>query len=196
VHSHVLEVKEIAMFAASRRSLTRQRNSPQLSEAVIHEALGDDHWRLDDGRSAQQATSCLIRPEAGDRVLLVCMADTSHYVLHVLARVEPRNATLSVPGADSLAIRQNHVDVAATQTIALRAACEVEISAAQGTLSLRGRDVLTSAVQSLVHTARSCVSQVDRFMLDARELLRLHGEQTIVTARQDAKIDAERVSLG
>jgi hypothetical protein len=184
------------MFAASRRSLTRQRNSPQLSEAVIHEALGDDHWRLDDGRSARQATSCLITPQPGDRVLLVCMADESHYVLHVLARVQCHNATLTVPGADSLAIRQNRVDVAATQSIALRAACEVEITAAQGALSLCGHDVLTSAVQSLVHTARSYVGQVDRFLLDARQLLRLHGENAIVTARQDAKIDAERVSLG
>ncbi|WP_266171051.1 DUF3540 domain-containing protein [Dyella subtropica] len=184
------------MFAASRRSMTRHRNSPQLSEAVIHEALGDELWRLDDGRSARQATSCLITPQPGDRVLLVCMADESHYVLHVLARKDGCGATLSVPGADSLSIRQRHVDVAATQTIALRAACDVEITAVQGRLSLSARDIFTSAAESLVHIARSFVGQVDRYLLDARQLLRLHGEHTIVTARQDAKIDAERVSLG
>jgi len=184
------------MLAASRRSFSRTRSAPQLSEAVIVEALRDDAWRLDDGRLAQQATSCLITPQAGDRVLLVCMADDSHYVLHVLSRRDRRRATLAVPGTEQLSIRQGSVDVSATQTIALRAAGEVEITAVHGPLSLNARNIFTSATEAIVHTARSCVSQVDQFLLDARQLLRLHGEQVLVTARQDAKIDAERISLG
>lgn len=182
------------MFATSRRSFTR--STPQLSEAVIHEALDGHAWRLEDGRAARQATSCVVTPEPGDRVLLVSMADDSRYVLHVLSRQDRRGATLNVPGAERLSIRQENIDVAASQTIALRAARDMELTAVQGPLSLNARNIFASAADSFVQTACSYVGQVEQFMLHARQLLRLHGEQTLVTARQDAKIDAERISLG
>ncbi|RDS79926.1 DUF3540 domain-containing protein [Dyella monticola] len=181
------------MFATSRRSFTR--NTPQLSEAVIHEALDGHVWRLEDGRAARQATSCVVMPEPGDRVLLVSMADDSRYVLHILSRQDRRGATLNVPGAERLSIRQENIDVA-SQTIALRAVDSVELTAVQGPLSLNARNIFASATESLVHTACTYVGQVEQFLLHARQLLRLHGEQTLVTARQDAKIDAERISLG
>lgn len=181
------------MFATSRRSFTR--STPQLSEAVIHEALDGHVWRLEDGRAARQATSCVVTPEPGDRVLLVSMADDSRYVLHVLSRQEHRGATLNVPGAERLSIRQANIDVA-SQTIAMRAVGEMELTAVQGPLSLNARNIFASAAESLVHTACAYVGQVEQFLLHARQLLRLHGEQTLVTARQDAKIDAERISLG
>lgn len=182
------------MFATSRRNVFRQ--TPQLSEAVIHAALGDDEWRLEDGRSARQATSCLVTPQAGDRVLLVCMADDSRYVLHVLMRQDRSQATLSVPGAEKLSICQGSVDVSATETIALRAGGEMALTAVRGPLSLTASHLFASAAESMVHIARSYIGQVEQFLLDAKQLLRLHGEQVIVTAKQDAKIDAERISLG
>ena len=184
------------MFAANRRSFSRTRSTPQLSEAVIHEAVDNEMWRLQDGLCARQATSCLITPQAGDRVLLVCMADDSHYVLHVLSRQDKRSATLAVPGTERLSIQQGSIDVSATQAIAMRAGGEVAITALHGPLSLGAPNIFTSATESLVHTARSYVGQVEQLLFKASQLLRLHGEQVIVTARQDAKIDAERISLG
>jgi len=73
---------------------------------------------------------------------------------------------------------------------------EIELTAVQGPLSLNARQIFTNASESLVQTARSYIGQVEQFLLNARQLLRLHGEQTMITARQDAKIDAERISLG
>lgn len=165
-------------------------------EASIHAAAGRDTWRLDDGRSARQAVSCLVTPQPGDRVLLVGTADGECFVLHVLARADGGRATLAVPGADALSIRQAEVDIAATRSIALRAAGDVEVTAVQGVLSLNARQLFASAAESLVHTARTYVCQVEQFLLDARQFLRLHSEQAMITARQDAKIDAERISLG
>jgi Protein of unknown function (DUF3540) len=184
------------MLAASRRTYSRSPMAPAWSEAVIRLALGADTWRLDNGRQARQAVSCLVTPAPGDRVLIATLADGADYVLHVLARDNRGDATLSVPGADRLSIRQSHVDVSASETIALRAADDIELTSVRGSLSLNARNVFASATESLVHTARSYVGQVEQFLLNARQLLRLHGEQAIITARQDAKIDAERISLG
>lgn len=181
------------MFAAHRPKPSR--HAPYWFEAIIHEALGGDSWRLDDGRPARQAVSCLVTPQAGDRVLLISAAGGEHFVLHVLSREDGGRATLAVPGADSVSIRQANVDIS-SQTIALRASNDIELTAVQGPLSLNARHIFTSASESLVQTARSYVGQVEQFLLNARQLLRLHGEQTMITARQDAKIDAERISLG
>ena len=182
------------MFAA--RQAKSAPAAPAWFEAVIRESVGRDSWRLDDGRSARQAVSCLVTPEPGDRVLLVGTASGECFVLHVLARVEGGRATLAVPGAEAVSIRQAEVDIAATRGIALRAAGNVEVTSVQGTLSLNARQLFASAADSLVQTARTYVGQVEQFLVDARQFLRLHGEQAMITARQDAKIDAERISLG
>ena len=63
------------MFAAHRPKPSR--HAPYWFEAIIHEALGGDSWRLDDGRPARQAVSCLVTPQAGDRVLLISTAGGS-----------------------------------------------------------------------------------------------------------------------
>ena len=183
------------MFAA-RHAKPVQPAAPAWFEATVHAAAGRDAWRLDDGRSARQAVSCLVTPQPGDRVLLVATADGECFVLHVLARADGGRATLAVPGADAVSIRQAEVDIAATRRLALRAAGDVEVTSVQGALSLNARQVFASAAESLVQTARTYVGQVEQFLVDARQFLRLHGEQAMITARQDAKIDAERISLG
>jgi hypothetical protein len=188
------------MFAARQAKSTGPAvvvsAAPAWFETTIHDAAGRDIWRLGDGRLARQAVSCLITPQPGDRVLLVGTADGEYFVLHVLARADGGRATLAVPGADAVSIQQAEVDIAATRSIALRAAGDVEVTAMQGTLSLNARQLFASAAESLVHTARTYVGQVEQFLLDAREFLSLHGELVMIIARQDAKIDAERISLG
>ncbi|MGO4702997.1 DUF3540 domain-containing protein [Dyella sp. 2RAB6] len=182
--------------AVANQAAAHQAHAPTWFEATVHDAAGRDSWRLDDGRSAHQAVSCVVTPQPGDRVLLVATADGDCFVLHVLARAEGGRATLAVPGAEAVSIRQAEVDIAATRSIALRAGDGVEVTAVQGTLALNGRQLFACAAESLVQTARTYVGQVEQFLLDARQLLRLHGEQAMITARQDAKIDAERISLG
>ena len=63
------------MFAANHRSFSRTRSASVHADAVVREALGDHAWRLDDGRRARQALSCLVTPQTGDRVLLASTAD-------------------------------------------------------------------------------------------------------------------------
>ncbi|HEY9131313.1 MAG TPA: DUF3540 domain-containing protein [Dyella sp.] len=181
------------MFAAQRSKPSS--HAPYWFEAVIRDSLEDGAWRLDDGRATRQAVSCLVTPQTGDRVLVLGASGDECFVLHVLEREQGGRATLTVPGADSVSIRQGHVDIA-SQTIALRSSDSMELTAVQGPISLNARNMFVGAAESLVHTARSYIGQVEQFMLQARQLLRLHGEQAVITARQDAKIDAERISLG
>jgi hypothetical protein len=170
--------------------------APARADALVQEALEGHLWRLDDGRTAHQAVSCLIAPQPGDRVLLAESSEGRLYVLHVLERQERSCATLTVPGAQRLSIRQGSVHVTADRELALCAGEQAQLTAVRGPLTLTGHHLFASAAESMVSTARSYIGQVEQFLLTARQLLRLHGEQAIVTARQDAKIDAERISLG
>lgn len=176
------------------RSLTPA--APTWSQGIVRDALGEDRWGLLDGRQVLQAVSCLVKPVPNDRVLVATMADGADYILHVLVRELPGSATLAVPGAEHLLICQHRVDVCATQSIALRAMDSVELTAVRGSLSLNARNLFASAAESLVQTARSYIGQVEQFVVNASQLLHLRGEQMLITARKDAKIDAERISLG
>ncbi|MBB3228071.1 hypothetical protein FHW69_002706 [Luteibacter sp. Sphag1AF] len=181
------------MFAAHRSKVSPL--APAWSEGVIRAPLDGNAWRLDDGRSARQAVSCLVTPQPGDAVLLLASASGECFVVHVLSRDQGGRATLAVPGADGMSIRQDHVDIA-SQTIAVRARGAVEVTSVEGAVSLNARRIVLGAAESLVQTARTYIGQMEQYLLTARQLLRLHGEQTMITARQDAKIDAERISLG
>ena len=184
------------MFATSSRSFTRARGAIRSDDAIVRDRGEDGMCRLVDGRRARQAVSCLLAPEPRDRVLVHTADDGETFVLHILDRRDRRCAVLAAPGAERLSIRQQSVDVAASRDIALRAGEGVEVTAVRGSLMLGARNLFASASESLVHTASTYVGKVGQYLVSARQLLRLDGEQAVLTARQDAKIDAERISLG
>ncbi|WP_369930330.1 DUF3540 domain-containing protein [Xanthomonas sp. NCPPB 2632] len=183
------------MLAAHSRSFPRARHPAPCVDAIVRDMAEAGTWRLADGRLARQAVSCLVTPEPGDRVLLHG-SDDDLFVLHVLDRKDRRSACLSVPGAERLSLRQDTVDVTATKDIAVRAGQGIELTAVRGSLMLSARNLFASAAESLVHTAATYVGKVDQFLVSARHLLRLDGEQAVLDARQDVKIDAERITLG
>ncbi len=101
-----------------RRSATDQAPTGTLGEAVVaswSEAAG----LLADGRSVRQSASCLLRPMAGDRVLVWRGAGGRHWVLAVLERSDEKNAAvLAVPGpvavqAPRIALSARAVHIAA-----------------------------------------------------------------------------------
>ncbi len=167
-----------------------------LVEARIIVALDRHAFLLDDGRAAHQALSCLIRPEVGDHVLVAtCRNDTS-YVLHVLHRTEPNLVQLSVPGARELRIEQPRIRLEASDAIALHALTDVEITAATGALSLNTRNLFATVQESLVQSVGQFVGRAGHYLLEVSQLLRMHGQQAIVTADEDVKVDGERISMG
>jgi hypothetical protein len=167
-----------------------------LVEAKIVVSLEQHCYLLNDGRVARQALSCLLQPEVGDHVLAAACQDDTPYILHILQRNHLKAAHLSVPGAEQLCIDQQQIALQAGQSIALRAAGDVEVSAATGVLSLNARNLFATVSESLVQNVRHFVGQAEHYLLDVKQLLRLHGQQALVTADQDIKVDAERISLG
>lgn len=167
-----------------------------LVEAKIVVALERHSYLLNDGRVARQALSCLIRPEVGDHVLAASCQNDTPYILHVLERNELQQVQLSVPGAQALCIEQQHITLSAGDAIALRALHDVEVSAATGVLSLNGRNLFATVQDSLVQNVGNFIGKAGHYLLEVKQLLRLHGQQALITAEQDVKVDAERISMG
>lgn len=165
-------------------------------ETGVAMELGNDSLLLDGGRVAQTALSCLVRPQQGDRVLAAIGGRGDCHVLHVLSRAAGGEAVLSVPGARELSIRQQRISLAASERLALQSLADVDVTAAAGTLRLTARNLFSTVAESLVENARHRVGQIEHYLLRVKRLLRVHGEQVMVTAEKDVKVDGERISMG
>lgn len=166
----------------------------QWSEAGVAHVLDDGSFRLDDGRQAHQAASCLLRPAAGDTVG-VLHASAGVFICAVLLRSAPV-ACLSVPGAQTLSLQQSRIEIGASESLGLHCGGDLAVNSIHGSVRIQAQHLLTTVAHSLVQTARHWVSQVEHCMLEATALMRLHGEQGLITAKHDLKLDAERISLG
>ena len=186
------------MRSAERTNKTPPPSSSQLFliESKIVVSLDAHSFLLNDGRAAQQALSCLIRPEVGDHVLAATCKDDKPYILHILYRSNLQHAQLSVPGAQQLCIAQDQVVLRAKDSISLNALADIDISAATGVLSLNAGSLFTTVSESLVQNARQFIGQAEHYLLEVKQLLRLHGQQALITAEKDIKVDAERISMG
>ena len=175
---------------------TNQTPAPVWVESQIAVALEEHGYLLDDGRMARQALSCIVTPEVGDRVLAAAGRDGTPYIVHILQRGNLETAQLSVPGAQRTVLQQNQLALCATEQLALRSLQDVEVSAAGGVLALNARNLFTTVNESLVQNVRNYVGKAEQYLLEVKQLLRLHGQQTLITAEKDVKVDGERISMG
>lgn len=164
------------------------------AEARVTLSLGKGQYRLEDGRLARQAVSCVITPEVADHVL-VLHDNQSTYIICILNR-ENNRAQLSLPGMEVLSIAQAGLEIHSTNHMAMRSLGDIEITSASGSISLSAKNLLTAVTDSLVQTARHMVTHTQHCVMQAASLFRLHGSQTLITSDKDMKLDAERISLG
>lgn len=168
---------------------------PAWSEARVTALADEDAFRLDDGRLARRAASCLLQPLPGDRVLAVALRGGECRIAHVLDRDAAAAACLSVAGAATLKLRAPVLALEAISRLALRSLGDAETSAA-GNISLQGRNLFVTAADAFVQHAEHWVGRLGHALLEARQLFRLHGAHAIITAEKDVKIDGERISMG
>lgn len=165
-------------------------------EARIAVLLSHEVFLLDNGRSARRALSCVVEPLVGDRVAAASASDGCVFILHVLERLAPGTASLSVAGASGLQVRQQSIALHAGKQLVLSSAGDVDVTAATGSLRLSARNLFVSVIDSIVEQANHYVGKFAQCLLDARSLLRITGGDAIVTATRDVKIDGERINLG
>jgi Protein of unknown function (DUF3540) len=176
--------------------------SVALADTRITVLFDDGSCLLGNGMRAVRAVSCLVEPQLGDGLC---------HVLHILARGELTRselahsdqarcegdyARLSVPGAAGLALCQSRISLHAAESLHMGSAGDASLTAAGGTLSLNGRNLFVTVTDTIVEQASHYVGKIGQYLLDVRALLRLHGNDALITAARDVKVDAERISMG
>lgn len=189
--------------------------SDGLAEGILAGGL-EGGWLVERGGRmivARRAASCLLVPEAGDRVLT---ADTASgcFILAVLLRAaDDAPAELAVAGADSLLVRAPRVTLrtdearidAGTLTAAGRRLTVLYDEAAATVGRLTAVVTLAhSVVDRLLQQARSITRTVEgvetvkatHLVLEATETVVVKGRQSFVGAEEDAVVRGKRVNLG
>jgi hypothetical protein len=162
---------------------------------------------------ASQATSCLLAPAIGDRVL-VCRDGDEAFVLAVLTRKQAFAAEISVPNADTIsikAVKEITFEAPFLRLTARNLSLFCDHVLEMGTAMTRNfRRIVESVGEMSVkaqsistHTENRTAVVTGTDMLRAKSLVEsIEGVATqtseiaLVTARRDVRLDAERVSLG
>lgn len=164
---------------------------------------------------ARRAVSCLVAPEVGDLVLLAGPRLGGLYVLAVLERPGCGTARISTDGDLSIELRSGRLAVTACEGIDLVsgkavsiAADRLEARAREGSLFLGSVRMVAGVVDSAFERLRQTVRRAYRTVQELDHLragqidysaegnLRLHGENTLMTARELVKADAKQIHVG
>lgn len=164
--------------------------------AHVREVGGDGVVQLSDGSRAHVAVSCLLRPQRGDRIVLAELAAGEVFVQAILERVNSLPATLEVAGAQQVTLTAPRLALCAIESAELQSLRDIDVTAATGRVSLSAAHVTVAALESIVHTAKAFLGHLETYAVRVRSVLCLHGQQAILTAERDMKLDAERISLG
>ena len=171
---------------------------------------------------ARRATSCLLEPIPGDLVLVAVVEGQSFgYVLAVLERGSDAPATLVSEGDLNIRLKKGVLGVVAPEAVRV-ASGAFEVHAAEGQVAighlsfltriLRGdlgkAKLIAETVDSVVERVLQKVKRSYRFVEEcdhvradqidymAKKTARLHGETTLLSAEQLAKVEADQIHLG
>jgi len=160
----------------------------------------------------RRATSCLVEPATGDTVLAVTTA-AGTFVLAILERPTDSPAVLSVPDAGTATLAQDNLTIrcetltvdAGTTTLRSRVAqvAGQALQAVAERLDVVARTLRRSADHELSHakTASRTVEGTEtvtagELMQEARTALAQRAGIVMVDAREDVRINGERITMG
>ncbi len=173
--------------------------------------------------SARRAASCLLAPAVGDRVLVATEERGDAFVLAVLEQRDPGAATISVNGDLNLRSTHGKVTIAAQEGIDLIAASVMRLaSSVLEVNAFEAMHVVGGVVQAELDKvkllAKTCDDFYERVSQRAKRSYRvveeldqvkarhidyaaagnahLRGENTLVTAHDLVKLNAEQIHVG
>ncbi len=103
---------------------------------------------------------------------------------------------IQINGADELNIKARKMNLAASEQMELKSLESIHLTAYLGTLSLTGTNLVTTAKESIIQSAKSQINTMINYTLKAKQLLRLHGKHQIITADEEIRMDGERINMG
>lgn len=189
-----------------------------LKTAFVTLTLSDTDLALktEDGEEifARQAGSCLLSPAVGDKVLLYAAGEDA-FVLAVLIRAEEsRTPEVAVPGASSLKISAQDELELSGKTMRFRAgklAMLTDVLAQSASaVTLHAKTVVETIAEKFSSTRSLTVKAENRSAtiektdtVSAGTLVQKvegvalqNSEITLINAKQDVRVDGERISLG
>jgi hypothetical protein len=181
---------------ATKRAVCANTNAIVGRVGYVRELRKDSTLMLSDGGCARVAASCLLQPQCGDRVVLTELASGEAFVHAILERDAAQPAELRVPGAERATLSARRLVLAASDSLEMHSLGDIELAAAAGVVSITAPHVTVTAVESIIQSAKQYLATIGTYALQVSSLLRLHGQQAILTAEKDMKIDAERISVG
>ncbi|PHM79308.1 DUF3540 domain-containing protein [Xenorhabdus cabanillasii] len=197
-------------------------SSPPLTTGPLQQVAGQVVNRLQDGSlmvesnnrgwHCRRAASCLLTPEPGDTVL-VTTADGQLWVLAILERPEQQYlAEISVPGdlaissQGDLSLNSNGLNIAASignchiskmQYSGESLSAWVSITQLIGNKFESVWQTVTQLSNRLFrHTTQTEQVQAGQLDIQAESYIRLHAQNTMMSAKAVAKIDAEQIHIG
>ncbi|PHM45633.1 lipoprotein [Xenorhabdus mauleonii] len=164
------------------------------------------------GWHCQRAVSCLLTPEMGDTVLLTKVNDQL-WILAILTRAEPKNsAEICIPGDLSITAQGNlNLNSNGLNITADNGNCHInemqysgESLSAWISISRMVGNQLESVWQNITqlsnrlfrHTTQTEQVHAGQLDMQADSYVRLHAQNTVVTAKAITKIDAEQIHIG
>jgi hypothetical protein len=182
---------------------------------LVEAQAGGDRWH------SPRAASCLLAPGVGDTVLVAGPQRDHVYLIAVITQADASRSELVVDGDVTLRSRHGGIALQAQTQIAL-ASPALTLHAQKARLEVddmvyRGGEVrVTTLVARFI--GRTCETVLDRLSVltrssfrlteevdqvragqidyQARETLRLHAKNTLVTSKALVKVDADQIHMG
>ncbi|HRL20522.1 MAG TPA: DUF3540 domain-containing protein [Alcaligenes sp.] len=184
---------------------------PLFWQGRVKARLESGQFEVDCGERAwvvPVAVSCLVQPQAGDKVWVGGADGEQAYVFAVLER--PQGGALHLVAEQGLHVQSNQGDIhiSSAADLSLQSAGHLrqsgrELSLTTGTLRILAKmheTVADRLSQVCNHVFRLTEKEEcwrgGRMDVQAQHQLRLHARHTLMTARELVKVDADQIHMG